>query len=599
MLRTDLLDRAVPWARLLRERPVDANALNLRPTQKIAALAAAGVVALLASAAVQSIAALLLPMIWLGGLLLAERWAKLAWPVAGLVVMASGVAIVGLPSVRLELLLASALLAVMIGLNAGLFRLVARQLGLAAATLGVVPMIGHYWMALLGFAIGTATSKPGPRPARPWSAVHLYAGLALLLTAASIGGTLVMREVRPSPELPALLMREDALDYYAHLPTLLLDGDADYTNQIMRRSWQFDADHPLRQINRYTIGTAATAAPAFVVGVSIERPLHRLGVPGFRADGYGLLTQMLVRGWMIGLGCGGLFLLSRMLAVHFAVPERWAVVATLSAGLFSTSGHYLIWQPMMAHTAAAFWVAVGVWAAARADAGWRGGLATCVAALLMASLVRPPAVLFLALPLTLAWRLWRRGVFTSTSPAWALATAAGLLIAGQAWLTLSADPPSTDHLAGRIGYAAEERFFWTDPALLLSLFSTRNGLFTYSPVLLLGLIGVLFRRRGAGPIWLFLPLLLATAALWYVNASWYAWWFGDAFGNRGFIAATPVFALGLGLLLRHPPRHGWLILLALTLTWHLTFNGLYLLEILHTGQGWSIETEHIPHRQRF
>jgi hypothetical protein len=102
--------------------------------------------------------------------------------------------------------------------------------------------------------------------------------------------------------------------------------------------------------------------------------------------------------------------------------------------------------------------------------------------------------------------------------------------------------------AQELGYQRRERFFWTDPALFLSLFSSRRGLFFWTPLLLLsawGLIWHLFRHRG----WrdgLLVSLLVSCAILWYVNASWYAWWLGNSAGNRGFIEMAALFIIGFG-----------------------------------------------------
>jgi hypothetical protein len=42
-------------------------------------------------------------------------------------------------------------------------------------------------------------------------------------------------------------------------------------------------------------------------------------------------------------------------------------------------------------------------------------------------------------------------------------------------------------------------------------------------------------------------LVAGALALWYVNASWYAWWFGNSAGNRGYIELAPLFMIGFGL----------------------------------------------------
>jgi hypothetical protein len=46
---------------------------------------------------------------------------------------------------------------------------------------------------------------------------------------------------------------------------------------------------------------------------------------------------------------------------------------------------------------------------------------------------------------------------------------------------------------------------------------------------------------------LVLSLMISLVALWYVNSSWYAWWFGKSFGARAFVDFSGIFIVGLGI----------------------------------------------------
>jgi hypothetical protein len=87
---------------------------------------------------------------------------------------------------------------------------------------------------------------------------------------------------------------------------------------------------------------------------------------------------------------------------------------------------------------------------------------------------------------------------------------------------------------------------WTSPALGDVLFSPDRGLFSWTPLLLLAVLGLIpFARRhprlGA--------LLLAAFVLQiYINAT--VEWFGHGFGARRFANCTLIFAIGLAALLR-------------------------------------------------
>jgi cobalamin biosynthesis protein CobD/CbiB len=142
--------------------------------------------------------------------------------------------------------------------------------------------------------------------------------------------------------------------------------------------------------------------------------------------------------------------------------------------------------------------------------------------------------------------------------------------------------------------------------LLKALVSSRNGLFFFSPVLLLGLVGLLLRRRMHEPRWFVTPILLGGVILWYLNASWYAWYFGDAFGGRGYIVLVPALVLGLGRLLRQAAlvrsTIGWIVAacFVLALAWHVFLELGFHLRFYPRGLYWGFEGDlHVLGRDRF
>jgi hypothetical protein len=117
---------------------------------------------------------------------------------------------------------------------------------------------------------------------------------------------------------------------------------------------------------------------------------------------------------------------------------------------------------------------------------------------------------------------------------------------------------------------------WTKPALLQVLFSMRHGLFSWTPAVLLSVVGLRWLIRRDGSIgW---PALVVVLLAIYVNASVNDWWAGEAFGARRFIGDTVLFALGLtaifavGSWQRHP------VLLRWTAVALVAYNLLFLLQ---------------------
>jgi hypothetical protein len=87
---------------------------------------------------------------------------------------------------------------------------------------------------------------------------------------------------------------------------------------------------------------------------------------------------------------------------------------------------------------------------------------------------------------------------------------------------------------------------WTKPALVSVLFSLNHGLFSWTPAVLLAVIGLGFLARRDGSVgWL---VLVVVALSIYINASVSDWWAGEAFGARRFVGNTVFFACGLAAL---------------------------------------------------
>jgi len=84
---------------------------------------------------------------------------------------------------------------------------------------------------------------------------------------------------------------------------------------------------------------------------------------------------------------------------------------------------------------------------------------------------------------------------------------------------------------------------WTDPHLVDILWSARNGLFSTTPILYLGAIGLAvfaFARPAIG-----VPVLLAIGVMVYFNSCIQDWWGSAGYGGRRFDGTIPLFALGL------------------------------------------------------
>ena len=120
---------------------------------------------------------------------------------------------------------------------------------------------------------------------------------------------------------------------------------------------------------------------------------------------------------------------------------------------------------------------------------------------------------------------------------------------------------------------------WDQPRLMQTWFSTVNGLFTYSPVLIFfvgGMIYMIWKRIPNGIYFMIIFLVVS-----YMASAWRNWYWGGAYGHRAFVDFYGLFCLPFGFLMQDlfiklkKPLSWLLILLVVFLTYfsvHLTFS---------------------------
>lgn len=403
-----------------------------------------------------------------------------------------------------------------------------------------------------------------------------------LITAAIILGIFAVVyqgwEMFAGPSRQPMLQGNDDSYYYFWLRSAVVDGDLDFTNELLE-SPTLDAQLGAgllaesltpagRPPNKYPIGWALATTPFFLI-----------------AHGLALLTNLPADGWQpvyfvfiwaghLGLTVLGLWLAARVLRRFVGAESAW--IGVLAGWLVSPLLYYQTARISMVH-GLAFVLTVAVFELAfqlkeNAGSRLRWGLFGGVAALLV--LTRPTSVVYLLFP---AWvvigllhatpsrRQTLHGLGWAALPACALIglqSAAWHQVYGSWW-------PDT--------YAGET-FHFTSPQLLSVLFSPQHGLFYCHP-LLLPAGGAFFyaTMRRVFPLSWLLSLLLITT----LNASWWCWWFGSSFGNRAFEGAIFFFMAGLAFLwersyARALPRRCFIGILATAIILNIVFLLLFM-----------------------
>jgi hypothetical protein len=112
-------------------------------------------------------------------------------------------------------------------------------------------------------------------------------------------------------------------------------------------------------------------------------------------------------------------------------------------------------------------------------------------------------------------------------------------------------------ITGRFGPSrvVTGKFTWTSPNFFNVMFDAAHGLFVWTPVLLLAVLGLilLWRRDRLLTSALALTLVLQL----YVTGSFLTWQSASSFGQRRFINSTSIFVLGFAALAAWVLSNGW------------------------------------------
>lgn len=98
-------------------------------------------------------------------------------------------------------------------------------------------------------------------------------------------------------------------------------------------------------------------------------------------------------------------------------------------------------------------------------------------------------------------------------------------------------------------YFLHEGFNFTSPHIVGALFGLQNGLFLWTPMTLLGAVGLLQSRRFA--------MILVFLLELYVVASWSTWWQGASYSGRMFVSTLPILSFGIASIFSLFTRYKW------------------------------------------
>ncbi len=337
------------------------------------------------------------------------------------------------------------------------------------------------------------------------------------------------------------LARGDGLAYFMWLDSIAGDGDMDLSNQaqvfahlnVYQARW---IEETGKWGTVFSYGPALLLTPFYWLGRLVDghgglvvNPDYFIGLQG-RPLAYSLFPML--GEFLYALGTVAL----AYLCARFFVPSVPAAISALALFLGSPMLYYATIEPFMSHVPAAFLTALSFYLILRGErerrgllilaAGFVGGLAT-LTRWQMAVLVWALALVFLS------YRMWR---------------AIGLFAVGfcaVAWHL----PYTWNWMFGRpLLLAYTESGFLNWPRYIVPiLFSGGRGLFVWSPLTILAVIGLVVMARYY-PAWA-VSMGVAFLVQVLLNAGVADWWGGWSFGMRRMTELYPVFVVGLAWVL--------------------------------------------------
>jgi hypothetical protein len=359
-------------------------------------------------------------------------------------------------------------------------------------------------------------------------------------------------------------VRGDGVGYYALVRAPLIQHNFDFQRDYLEANSTFRALRadesgqpkalfrtPTGHLdNHFSVGPAILWWP-FLLLAHAGVLLARAAGAHIAADGFSAPYRIAMAAGTAVYGFVGV-LISFQLARKY-VAERWAFLAAVGIWCASSLPVYMYFNPSWSHAHSAFAVALFLWYwhETRDARPLRQWILLGVIAGLMLNVYYPNLMLLVVL-LVEAVRQYAALLRTRQPNGSAILQLASkhLVFAGTVLLCLTPTLLTRYIIYGdpfESGYYPLKFWLWRSPAFLPVLFSSNHGLFVWTPVILLSVVGLFlfwWREPGTGT-----PLLAAGLAF-YIFIACYPDWAGiSAFGNRFFVSLTPLFVLGLAALL--------------------------------------------------
>ncbi|MDZ4205069.1 MAG: hypothetical protein U1C46_09655 [Bacteroidales bacterium] len=342
-------------------------------------------------------------------------------------------------------------------------------------------------------------------------------------------------------------IRADGEGYYDYLPALFIYGDfpkensngtSIYSDRIKQLGFYLDVDGS--KLNKYPAGAAVLVLPFFNYAHLTAR------LQGFENDGFSLPYQEAMFYAAVFYLFLALIFLRRLLSLF---NLSWPIVFIVQLlAVFSTSIiNYVNYDPTFSHVYSFFAVTAFLFFTKSWFLTQKTGhflwAATFLGLIIILRQINVIVILFIPFLAGSPGNL-KKGIITVFKHKPALVAGSLILLS-----IVSIQLLLWYHQTGNLFVYSykNEGFNFLSPAFYSILFSYRKGLFVYTPIAFLSLIGLLIFIKNK-QYYLLWSWLLFFVIFTYIVSSWHSWVYGCSYGSRVYIDFYAIFMVLLGIL---------------------------------------------------
>lgn len=327
------------------------------------------------------------------------------------------------------------------------------------------------------------------------------------------------------------ILFSDQEGYYMYLPAVFIYGGFD--QYPIRTKEQFGYYQNTKKVfTKYTCGVALLQIPFFLIAHAYCK------YSGGQADGFSPMYMSLLDLSTILYVAFGFILLFLALKNHFHKPIL--LIAFFCFFFGSNLYYYTVIDSLMSHAYSFFLIAALLYLTPRYydNPSYRNSV---LLGLLVGFIIlcRPTNIIVLMYVLlynvsTRESLIERISFYKKQAPKLMVSMLCTFLVFVPQFMYWY-------HLSGNFilySYEKEGFIYWNSPKIAKVLFGVWNGWILYTPMMLFALSGLYYalKRKLPNAVSTLCIFLIAT----YLFGSWWAWWFGGAYGHRCYIELYPL-----------------------------------------------------------